>query len=112
MREQGPRLQVERLVADGGDQALCLGLTLRGRQRSDVARLQLDREIRVDVLHRLAVHGLEGRTQRLVPPDDFVHGAREDRLVDLVLDRVRRAHVEECGAGHQLVEEPEPLLRE
>ena len=110
--QQRPRLQVERLVTHGGEQAPCLGLTLRGRQRPDIARLQLDPEVRLDVLHRLAVHCLEGRAQRLVSPDDLVDSPPEDCLVDLVLDRVRRAHVEERGAGHQLVEEPEPLLRE
>src|SRR5213078_3084673 len=65
-----------------------------------------------DHLRRLALHHREGGAQHLVAMDDLVDAPLQRRQVD----RARQAHGDADIVGprarHELIEKPQPLLRE
>ena len=64
------------------------------------------------MLHRLTVLVQERRPQHFVAAHDLGQGARERGHVERPWNRWRTASVYAPGAGFELVEKPEALLRE
>ncbi len=87
-------------------------LTLRLRLRAEVQHAQLHRRRRPDDLHRHAVHTGERGAQGLVALNDGAEGAPERVDVQRPFQAEAGVHVVGAGAGLQLLDEPEPLLRE
>ncbi len=112
--QQRPARQIEgprRLLAD---QAAELGFAPRQGEGRGVDQRQRRRGLRrrQDHLHReLAAQG-EDRAQRLVPRHDAGERPRQGGPVEIARQAHRRRHVVDRRAGHQLVDEPEPLLGE
>src|SRR5262245_22146465 len=70
------------------------------------------RPYRRDHLDRAAVHGYKGGAQGFVAVDEFVEAAFQRGHVELPRQTDGRGDDIAGEAGLQLVEEPEPLLRE
>ena len=96
----------------GGGEPARLLLGLLPRPFAQVQDRELDHRRFADSLDRLTIDHHEGRTPRLVPPDDLVEGPYEGVVVEgtvlvdrdgLVVDRVPR---------RQLAEEPQLFLGE
>ena len=110
--DQRPARQVERrarLVRHEAAQ-----LVLRVRRGMEIVLHQPERALldRRDALDRLAIHRREGRPQRLVARDDAVQ--RADQRAAVQLAPQPQAHGDVVGAAQvpQLLQEPQPLLRE
>src|SRR5204862_61727 len=73
---------------------------------------QGQREARGDDLDRESVAGAEGGAERLVAADDLVEDPAERRDVERAVDAEGQRDVVQRAARLELVEEPEPLLRE
>jgi hypothetical protein len=91
---------------------LDLGGARRGRHAAAVDQLQPRRPALGDALHGLAVALPEGAAQHLVPGDDRVEAGLEPRRVERALEPEREADVVERAVGQELVQEPQPALRE
>ncbi|VWC38268.1 hypothetical protein BUB20358_06783 [Burkholderia ubonensis] len=91
---------------------------LRGRralargQRGQVGQRERQRDGRLDDLHRVAVLDVEMRAQRLVPREQRRQRALERILGERAAPRHDVVHVVDRLPRLQLLEEPQPLLRE
>ena len=113
--QQRPARQVERAhhLLGGEPQGLRLARLLRQAREVDAGKRQRGR--RGDPLHRLSVSIVrrsEGRPQRLVPRHHLLQAGGEGRAVERAGEQDRGRQVVGRVPRLELVEEPEPLLRE
>ena len=96
----------------GGEGFARFGLARGRRDAAKVGYGQRERRGRVGRLHGRAVMEREARPQGLVAPQDLADSALERRNVEAAFDADRIGFVVRAEARLQLVEKPEPLLRE
>jgi hypothetical protein len=110
--EKRPARQIERAprLFGGNTRSFCLAdLT---REMPEIHSGQRYRRYRRDDLHRLAVHGHERGTERLVATDNLLEAALERSRVHWKPNAHRRMLVVKRIAGNQLIQKPQPLLGE
>ena len=113
-RISGPRARSNGVRASPAQQPPQLGLRpAASPSRSCSQQMEPARLHGRDALHRLAVHLHEGRAQRLVPRDDRVQRTPQRRPRPARrCSRSARGDVDTCRPARQLLQEPQPLLRE
>ncbi len=109
--EQRPRGEIERSHRLLPRQPVHSGAPHRHGQRGQVDPRQGERP-GLDALHRPPRLDAKGGAQRLVPADDLPDRAVEGRAVERAAQPERARHVVGRGARCDLVEQPQPLLRE
>ncbi len=110
--QQRPPRQVERAPALLQDEPPELALAVRLRQPAQLHHRERHGAGRGDHLHRLAAdHGEDG-AQPLVPAYDLGEGAPQRPGVQPAAQPLEVGEVVGGVAGLELVQEPEPLLRE
>jgi hypothetical protein len=108
--EGRPAAEVERPSRLFGGQAL--GLCFRVLPAAQVFRPETHRPGGVDELPRLPVDLDEAGAQRLVAAHDLGQRALQRRPVEPAADSHRQRHVVDGAAGRELVDKPQPRLRE
>ena len=110
--QQGPRRQIERRLGLLARPAQRLRPALRGREPGEILDGHLQPQLRGHHGDRSAVDARKGGPQDLVAADDFVEARRERRHDQAAAQAQRARSVVERVAGLELVEKPQPLLRE
>jgi hypothetical protein len=105
--------EVERDLGRLGEDPLGEVPPLGLRHVPEVEHRQVNRSGRMNDLGRLSVHHREAGAQHFVPADDLVERPMEDREVERPADPDRDLEVVgDVAASGELVEKPDPLLRE
>ncbi len=107
-----PADEIERGDGVVAHQPRDLGLARRRRQDREVDERQREGGRRGDELHRLAAALGEGGAQRFVTARDFAQGTAQQRHTQLSVQPRCARHVVGRSPRLELVEEPQPLLRE
>ena len=110
------RREIEDVMNLLRDAPLYLGLSIRVRQAPEIDHRQPHARWRIDDLHRAIATRHESRPEDGVPADDFGEAPFEGIDVERAGEGQRRRHVVRgagtAAIGAELVQKPEPLLRE
>src|SRR5262245_20619164 len=104
--------QIERPLRLRGGQSQALGFSVGGGQTLDIRNLRFQRAVRTYDLDGLAVDAREDRPQGFVPSHDLLHASLQRSHVQGAVDLEGRVDVVRRVSRYELIDEPEPELRE